>query len=144
LLLVFLVGATPAAPALAAFVALADGGHRVVIEETARGIRVVLGHDGAHSPGHRHGLVARALTLVAERPAGPRPDHVLQFSSAPASDRNRAAALTGAPDLPVRHPLSPFVPLSGSSGTLLQLAMHLSVPPGDGLLLSLRSTVLIL
>ena len=59
LLLLYLLMATPLAPALTALLAMGDPSHHVAVQQTARGIRVVLRHDCLHSPTHRHGVVAR-------------------------------------------------------------------------------------
>src|ERR1051326_3788499 len=145
LLLLFLVGATPAAPALTPPAARADGGRRVVVQETARGIRVVLGHDCAHAPGHRHGPIARTLTLVAERPAGSMRDHILQFNAAPATERNRAAVREAAPDSSIQLLLTP----DGASASWTRPSLRLAGCPaaslaGGGPLPKYRSTVRIL
>lgn len=81
----YLLTATPLAPALTALLALADRSHNVAIQQTTGGVTVVLRHDCANSPTHRHGVVARTLTLIAQRTSEAQPDHVIQFSASTTS-----------------------------------------------------------
>lgn len=77
----YLLVTTPLAPALTALLALADRSHHVAIQQTTEGVTVLLRHECANSPIHRHGIVARALTLIAQRTSQGQPDHVIQFSA---------------------------------------------------------------
>ena len=81
LICLYVFSATPAAPAFVALLGSADRNHRVALQQTADGIQLVLRHECANSPTHRHGLVARALTLLAQRPVAGKPDHVIQFAT---------------------------------------------------------------
>jgi len=87
LLWVFLVATTPLAPMLTVLMGMVDRSHHVALQPTVNGLQVVLRHDCPGSSTHRHGLVARALTLLAQRPSGAQPDHVIQFAACPPAEQ---------------------------------------------------------
>ena len=122
LALLFLLTASPLAPVFTALLAAADSDHQVTIHQTAHGVQVVLRHDCLNSPTHRHGLVAQALTLLAQRPAAGHPDHDIQFAAADTSERTFAFALALATDSPAPESFLPIdqlpnpAPLNAFSG----------------------------
>ncbi|MEK7678106.1 MAG: hypothetical protein AAB676_19930, partial [Verrucomicrobiota bacterium] len=137
--------ATPLAPALTALLALADRSHPVAVQQTARGIQVVLRHNFFNSPTHRHGMVARALTMIAERPVGSQPDHVIQFAASATSEQASALAIEPAPGAPAPGLFPSYDFLTCPARPTAVPAAHPRPPPGtSGLLLSLRSTVLVI
>ena len=145
LVLLGLVTATPLAPALTALLALADRSHPVAVQQTARGIQVVLRHNFFNSPTHRHGMVARALTMIAERPVGSQPDHVIQFAASATSEQASALAIEPAPGAPAPGLFPSYDFLTCPARPTAVPAAHPRPPPGtSGLLLSLRSTVLVI
>lgn len=84
-LLVWLVGATPVLPAMAALAADLDGQHEVLLMRTESGMSVVLHHGtGNQAPDHRHSVVSDFLSMVGSE-GGMGPDHVLMFSEGEAS-----------------------------------------------------------
>src|SRR5262245_9459095 len=97
LLCLFLFSTTPMAPGLTVLLALADRSHHLTVHQSTRGIQVVLQHDCPNSPTHRHGLVARALVMIAERPSGSREDHVVQFAANSTLGKTPALAIAVAP-----------------------------------------------
>ncbi len=145
LLSAFLFNATPLPAAVTALVALADKTHHAAVQQTARGVQVVLRHDCFISPVHRHGLVAQALTLIAQKPTKAQPDHLIQFAFGDQSARTTPLAF-----LPLAPPAAPAFfapcdPLPASfdlkSGPQVQSGPP---PPPGGWLLSLRCTVLLI
>ena len=84
-LLVWLVGATPVLPGMAALAADLDGQHEVLLMRTESGMSVVLHHGtGNQAPDHRHSVVSDFLSMVGSE-GGMGPDHVLMFSEGEAS-----------------------------------------------------------
>jgi hypothetical protein len=76
-------------PLFAALVGGMDVDHHVQLAADADGVRVVLHHGEACLHGHHHGLVAQALTLMAEPPSQSDPDHILQFHASAAADKQK-------------------------------------------------------
>ena len=84
-LFVWLVGATPILPGVAAVAADLDGQHEVLLMRTESGMSVVLHHGtGNQAPNHRHSVVSDFLSMVGSE-GGMGPDHVLMFSEGEAS-----------------------------------------------------------
>ena len=120
-----------------------DADHQVVLRTGAENVRVVLHHRG-NCAQHQHGPVARALTIFAQPTSPTDPDHVLQFSSATRATRESQLVVPPAKQselvaVGVAEPVSvlaakpiPFIPTP--------------LPPagGDGILLCLRSTLLLI
>jgi hypothetical protein len=143
--LVYLLSAMPLVPGLTALLATLDRSHHVAVQQTADGLQVVLRHDCVNAPAHRHGLVARALTLIAQRPAEGHPDHVIQFAasatSQPASTFTLAPA-TGEP-ASILFPPCEFLPCVARPAA--RTAVRPRPPPdASGSLLSVRSIVLLI
>ncbi len=91
-LFVWLVGATPILPGMAAVAADLDGQHEVLLMRTESGMSVVLHHGtGDQAPDHRHSAVSDFLSMVGSEGAM-GPDHVLMFSEGEAS---REGAVSG-------------------------------------------------
>lgn len=65
---------------LAAALGVLDRSHHVIVKAQAGGLQVVLHHE-RRGIAHRHGPVARVLTLFAEPTRANQPDHVLQFGA---------------------------------------------------------------
>lgn len=143
MLLCWLTG-TPLVPGLTTLLAMADRGHPVAVQLAAEGIQVVLCHDCVKSPSHRHGIIAQALALIAERPAEGHPDHVIQFAASSVSQRASAFTLTQATGAPAPE-LVPASDLRPCPAPLASVPEGHPRPPPDasGLLPSLRSTVLL-
>jgi hypothetical protein len=145
LLGLFLLIAMPLGPVLTVLLGMADRSHHVAIQRADGGIQVVLRHDCANSPTHRHGLVARALTLIARRPVQSQPDHVIQFLAGPTLDNEPplislpSADETGPQLFPACTDLPHLACLSAT------LATQPRPPPGTGGMWSnIRSVVLLL
>jgi hypothetical protein len=146
-LVFYLVAWTPLAPGLTALLATLDASHRVGVIAGAGCVRVVLRHEcaGAARSGHRHGVIASALTLFALQRSAQHPDHVLPFASLDASQQ--APALVAAAPMPAASPgffiaadfrrlvVRPFVAL---------LAPPDVPPETSGRLVVVRSTVLVI
>jgi len=143
MVLLYLLTATPLSPLLMMLLAMTDSSHHAVIGQTSSGTQVVLRHDCYHSPTHRHGIVARAITLVAQRPAEGNPDHVIQFADSPISEQLSTLAVTPVSDSSAHnfHLLSNL--LSPQAFLIVEPAV-LPRPPtaANSLLTSIRSTVL--
>ena len=88
----YILSAAPVAPAFIALLGSADRSHHMALQQTASGIQIVLRHDCANFFTHRHGAVARALTLLAQRPVAGQPDHVIQFGLSAIADRTLTVA----------------------------------------------------
>ena len=144
MLLCWLTG-TPLVPGLTTLLAMADRNHHVAVQLAAEGIQLVLCRDCVNSPSHRHGIIAQALALIAERPAEGHPDHVIQFAASSVSQRASAPAIAPAPDSPAPEFFPPF-DLRPCAAPLTSVpAAHPRPPPdASGLLSSLRSTVLLI
>ena len=145
LVLLYLLTAIPLTPTLTALLAMADRSHQVAVQPTAHGIQVVLRHVCFNSPAHRHGLVARALTLFAQRPVEGRLDHVIQFAASPLSDQAPALILAPASDSPAPELLPPSG-IQPRPSWLIAALMGPLRPPSDasGALVNVRSTVLLI
>jgi hypothetical protein len=144
LLWLFLVTTTPLAPVLTTGAGLADRSHHVALQQTARGIQVVLRHECPNSPTHRHGIVARALTLMAERPVGSQPDHIIQFTASAPLEQPPAFILAPAPDEIGPHLLIPCSAWRSLTWLPLPPAAYPRPPPlANSLPLQTRSTVLL-
>jgi hypothetical protein len=144
LLLLYVAAATPLAPGLTALLAATDTSHHVTIEQTMRGFRVVLRHQCANSPSHRHGMAARVLTLFAQRTTPAEPDHIIPFAITDTAretptlnvePESRATFLDPSPAAQAWHLRAPSIPI----------AADFSRPPpaASGLILAVRSTVLL-
>jgi len=116
----------------------------VAIRQTARGLQVVLRHECANSPAHRHGIVARTLTLFAQRTTAPESDHIIQFSATDSAPQ--------APALPVEQTAQSPAPDVFLQCEVRFLASRLTAilsgfprppPAASGLLLTVRSTVIL-
>jgi hypothetical protein len=147
-LVVYLVAWTPLAPGLTALLATLDASHRVGVVAGAGSVRIVLRHECAGAPrsaGHRHGVIASALTLFALQRSAQQLDHVIQFASLDASQQ--APALVAAAPMPVP---SPDFLIAADLRPLLfpPFAAPPFLPPAppdtSGRLLLVRSTVLVI
>jgi hypothetical protein len=145
--LLFYVGAAaPVAPLLTAIVASFDQDHHAVFQCGSSGVQVVLQHDGGGKQPHRHGLIARSLTLLLAKQDGvPQPDHVLQFRSIDVSTRPAQEMALPSLRLVAQATLSsggewqPVTPLP-VRGCFFALAP----PDANGPLLNVRSTVFLI
>ena len=100
LLLLYLFGGTPLAPVVFSVFAGIDRSHHVAIRRTGSGIQILLRHDQADSPSHRHGMIARALTVFAQRTPGPPADHVIPFGFTDIVQQTPALQIEPASNLP--------------------------------------------
>lgn len=143
-LLLYAAAATPLAPALTALAASFDSSHHVALRCDAHGARVVLHHECANSPAHVHGAVARVLTLFAQRSTDGEADHSIQFNNS--DNTTRMQTLRVAPSLKSELLAAPVAPLClPSQIASLRQWLEPRPPPGvSGLLLSVRSTVLLI
>jgi hypothetical protein len=80
-LLLYVGALSPVGVGLAEVIGTLDPNHEARIQMSADGAKVVLHHD-AQCTSHRHGLLARTLTLFTATDRANEPDHVLQFSAA--------------------------------------------------------------
>jgi hypothetical protein len=71
---------TPLGLGVAAGAGFLDRTHLVCVQGGEHGSQIVLKH-GNKCAMHRHGVVARALTLFAQPVSAANPDHVIQFNS---------------------------------------------------------------
>jgi len=143
--LLYLLTATPVALALTALLALADSSHHLAIQQTEHGIQLVLHHDRVNSPTHRHGMVARALTLIAQRPVGAQPDHVIEFTARATSEQTPALAFGPTPDSLALEPFFQYETLPYPVRLNTASTVYPRPPPGIvGSLLNTRSTVLLI
>ena len=118
-----------------------DRSHHVAVQQGASGLQVVLRHECFNSSTHRHGMVARALTLMSEQRSAGQPDHVIQFAGSANSEQALALPLvtvTGSLVVPPSGFLTIAAPL------ITEPMAHPRPPPGAcRLLLDLRSTVIL-
>lgn len=145
LLLLYLFALTPVSAEFTALIGATDRSHHVTVEQTATGIQVVLRHGCAPRMMHQHGLVARALTLLAQQPAAGHPDHVIQFACGAGIQAKAASWTEFEPDALAASLLSAqgcflepprfHTPRTFSHGPLFEAAPFL---------LGLRSTVLLI
>ena len=120
-----------------------DRSHHVAVHGSGQALELVLQH-GRNCAGHHHGVVARALTLLARPASATDPDHVIQFNppdsySRPAQLLAPALASLAPPDLAL---LESSFPLPREN--LLSSRPTHSPPAGGGPLLYLRSTLLLI
>ncbi len=143
MVLLYLLTATPLSPLLTLLLAMTDSSHHVVLGQTKSGIQVVLRHDCFHSPTHRHSIVARAITLVAQRPTEGNPDHVIRFADSPITEQLSTLAVTPAIDPPASKLHLSSNLLSPQAFFIVEPAV-LPRPPTDtsGVLINVRSSVL--
>jgi hypothetical protein len=145
LLLLYLFTATPLAPVMFSLLAEADRSHHVAIQQTSQGLQVVLRHDRSGSASHRHGMVARALTVFAQRTAGAQSDHVIQFGSTDTVRRAPAVVAESAPEPSVSDTDVACEFLAHSfDGTFEAAAIPRPPPVRHGLLLTVLSVVLLI
>jgi len=156
-LLAVLAGPAGILPALLAAGAALEGSHTVHLSRVEGTCHLVLSHergttgcsgyDARHNPGsgiHRHGIVARALCLLAE-PAGVEPDHVADFSIGPAGEKLSSSVLRpakfGQSSIVLLQQFVARVPTSDFVKSVLLL--NCGPPEGAFFVRSLRSTVLL-
>jgi hypothetical protein len=145
LLLLYLATATPIAPLAVALLARLERGHQVALQHTAQGLRVVLRHGCLDSPAHRHGLVAQALTALAQRTASPQSDHIIQFASADVVQQTPAVSMESASDSPATNEEGAADLLFHASDLTFGCVAFPRPPPvASELLLTIRSTVLLI
>jgi len=145
LLLFYLVTTTPLAPVLTALLAATERNHYVALQTTARGIQVVLRHDCVNLPSQRHGLVARGLTVFAQRTTATQSDHVIQFGITDTSKQTPAFAIEAAPGSPAQDAVPADEDLFHAARLTALLVSLPRPPPGpSGFPLTIRSTVLVL
>ena len=110
-LFLFVGVSSPLGLGLAALGGSLDRSHRLSVQGDGSGLQLVLQHNRCCAA-HRHGVVARTLTLFAKPASATNPDHVIQFS---APDRLSPQAHLSAPtpetfaqpDLALRESLLP-------------------------------------
>ena len=143
-LLLYVAAATPVAPAFTALVASLDSSHHVALRCDTQGARVVLHHECADAPIHVHGAVARVLTFFAQRSTDGDPDHSIQFNNP--DNTTRMQSLRVAPSSDSELLATPAEPHSLQSRLpCFSQCLEPRPPPGvSGLLLSVRSTVLLI
>lgn len=148
LLVLHLFSATPLAPVFTTVLAMADRSHHLVLRTTDQGMQVVLHHEGSNSFGHRHGVVAQALTSLslAKGTAGGHPDHVIQFVTTPPWELNSAPPLDPGADALA----SELAPLSlPAAQPFLEATAFFAAPPpapprNSTALFAVGSTVLLI
>jgi hypothetical protein len=145
LLLLYLFTATPLAPVVFSLFAGLDRSHHVAIQRTSIGLQVLLRHGCADLSSHRHGMLARALTVFAQRAAAPQSDHVIQFGSTDTVQQTPAFKIERALNLPDSQGISPNdSAFSLGDQTFVAAAAPRPPPANIGLILLLRSTVLLI
>jgi len=92
-LLLYAGAVSPLGLEVAVLIGAFDRTHHVSLCAGARGVQLVLHHDG-NSATHKHGTVARVLTCFAQPASAVDPDHVIQFTT---SDNIRQTAQLAAP-----------------------------------------------
>jgi len=142
-LALYLAACSPAGLGLAALLGSFDPSHQVQVHAGERGLAVVL-HHGGNCAGHRHGVVARALTCFAQPASAADPDHVIQFSAADSLSRKAQISLP-----PLAGSAQPALALveknfSVSAPFVARLADPRPPPGGGEALRCLRSTVLLI
>ena len=145
LMVLYLLAGTPLTLAVTTLLATADRSHHVAVQPTAEGIQLVLRHDCVNSSTHRHGIVARTLTLIAQGPVEGQPDHVIEFAASAVLHQAAAPAIAPAPDSSATGLSSPCE-LCPCPAPLTSVPATHPRPPADASarLLSLRSTVLLI
>ena len=142
-LALYLAAYAPAGLGLAALVGSFDYNHQVQMRSGERGLALVL-HHGRNCAGHRHGVIARALTCLAQPASATDPDHVIQFAAADTLARKGQIA-----SLPLQGLERPFLVLT--EVVLVSCADNAPnfarphPPPGEcGLAGCLRTTILLI
>lgn len=145
LLLLYLVSATSLAPVVVALLAGMDRSHHVAVQQTSKGLQVLLQHGCVDSVAHRHGLLAQALTAFAQRAASPQSDHVIQFASTDVAQQTSALAIESACDSPATNEDGAANLLFHASDLTFGCVAFPRPPPIESeLLLTVRSTVLLI
>jgi hypothetical protein len=147
LLLLYLFTATPLAPLLTVALAETDPNHRVTLRRGAGILQVVLRHDCPVPGAHHHGLIARALTALAQPASPAQPDHVIQFENLAASLEGATLAMEPVPELTASDapPAVEIRPTEPEPSVDLSPAVAARPPPAPGgRLLSLRSILLLI
>lgn len=145
LALFYLLTSTPLPLALTALLASSDRSHHVGIQPTANGLQLVLRHDWVTLGTHRHGVIARALTLFAQRASSPPSDHVIQFGAVDTLRQASERTIAPAPQLQLLPALVPCEPGLRAPRLTFSPGSRPRPPPViSGLLLSLRSIALVI
>jgi hypothetical protein len=142
-LALYLVAYLPAGLGIAAFVGSFDRNHQVQVRLGERSLALVL-HHGRHCVGHRHGVIARALTRFAQPASATDPDHVIQFSAADSLSRKSQIALMPFPNAAQSAAALSEIVFAAPSHTTLRLGQPHPPPDESGLLRCLRSIVLLI
>jgi len=145
LVLLYLLSVTPFTLALTALLATSDRSHHVAIQQTAIGLQLVLRHDCVNLGTHRHGMIARALTLFAQRTTtSSQSDHVIQFRVVDTMQQPSEPIIASALELQLLAALIPCdAGLCAPEMTFSLVNLPRPPPVTSGLLLILRSTVLV-
>jgi hypothetical protein len=110
-LIVWLVGATPVLPGMAAVAADLDGQLQVLLMRTESGMSVVLHHgSGNQAPDHRHSVVSDFLSMVGAD-GGMGPDHVLMFSEGEASRDGTVSEAEAGRGVDAKRGITPVPPV---------------------------------
>lgn len=145
LLFLYFVAATPLAPVLITLMAGLDRSHHVAIQQTTQGLQVILRHGCRNSPSHHHGMVARALTVFAQRTTAQQSDHVIQFGALDIAQQAPALEIGPASNLPDPDGNVAGYSVFHAAAVTLQVAASPRSPPvPTGLLFAVRSTVLLI
>ena len=144
-MLLYLLSVTPFTLALTALLATSDRSHHVAIQHTAIGLQLLLRHDWVNLGTHRHGMIARALTLFAQRTTtSSKSDHVIQFGGVDTMQQPSEPIIAPAPDLQLLAAFVPCDPVLRAPEMTFSLENLPRPPPVTSrLLLSLRSTVIV-
>lgn len=155
LLLAFAANHTALLPALLATAAWLDTDHAVSLVASGDHLEVVLSHhDGqahasalpsASQPEHRHGWTTRMLVSLAEAPAAGDADHVVQFAlgGQVATEHLSTTLPVATPTGALCPPTAQLVTLTLTARPAISPAVAARPPPVSQLLLSLRTTVLV-
>ena len=142
-LVLYLAVYAPAGLGLAALVGSFDSSHQVQMSSGERGLALVL-HHGRNCAGHRHGVIARALTCFAQPATATDPDHVIQFGDADTLSRKAQIAV---PSLEGSESLAPVlteVVLDSCADNARSLAPPHPPPSECRPVCCLRSTILLI
>lgn len=134
---------SPVGVGLAELVGKFDPNHQALVQVGARGAKLVLHHEQP-CPTHRHGLIARTLTLFAAPTRPGLPDHVLQFGAAEIISGKELRSAT--PPIQLDQPCFATRELRAASQCENFLSGMPTHPPSPqrGQLLGLRSTLLLI
>lgn len=105
-LLLYVAAFSPLGVGLVTALGAMDRDHRVNLQATESGLRVVLHHE-QRCQAHHHGALARTLTLFAQPVNPAQPDHVLQFSAVDnvaSTKQIKAAPVAGSDSSPTVPP----------------------------------------